>query len=94
MGLDFNPTHTSSGYVSVNIWDNSSEGNYWSDYEERYLNATEIDNSGIWNTSYVIDGNNQDNYPIVPEFPSSLILPLFMLTTILIIIFFRRKHLM
>ena len=57
--------------ASNNTWDNGypSGGNYWSDYEERYPNATEIDNSGIWNTLYVIDENNQDNYPIVPEFP-------------------------
>ena len=56
----------------VSIWDGgySSGGNYWSDYEDRYPNATEIDGSGIWNTPYVIDENNQDNYPVIPEFPS------------------------
>ena len=50
-----------------NIWDDGypSGGNYWSDYEERYPNATEIDDSGIWDTPYVIDENNQDNYPLV-----------------------------
>jgi len=78
----------------ANTWDNgySSGGNYWSDYEERYPNATEIDDSGIWNTPYVIDENNQDNYPIVPEFPSFLILPLFMIATLLAGIIYRRKH--
>ena len=53
-----------------NVWDNGFEGNYWSDYEGKYPNATELDGSGIWNTPYVIDGNNQDNYPLVPEFPT------------------------
>lgn len=34
--------------------------------------ATEINSSGVWNTSYLIDTNNIDHYPIVPEFPSPL----------------------
>ncbi len=55
---------------SINVWDNGVEGNYWSDYEDRYSNATELDGSGVWDTPYVIDGNNQDNYPVVPEFPT------------------------
>ena len=50
----------------TNFWDDGvSEGNYWSDYEDRYLNAEEIDESGIWNTPYVINENNQDNYPLI-----------------------------
>ena len=50
-----------------NTWDDGypSGGNHWSDYEDRYPDATEIDNSGIWDTPYVIDGNNQDNYPLM-----------------------------
>jgi len=78
----------------ANIWDNGfpSGGNHWSNYQERYPNATEIDDSGIWDTPYIIDENNQDNYPIVPELPSFLILPLFMITTLLIVIIYRRKH--
>jgi len=76
---------------SSNVWDDGAgKGNYWSDYEERYPDAEEID--GIWNTPYVIDENNQDNYPIVPEFPSFLILPLFMLATVLAVIVYKRKH--
>ena len=51
----------------VNIWDVGypSGGNYWSDYEERYPDAEQIDETGIWNTPYVIDENNQDNYPLM-----------------------------
>jgi len=54
-----------SGYA--NVWDNGypSGGNYWSDYEERYPYAEELDDSGIWDTPYVIDENNQDNYPLM-----------------------------
>jgi parallel beta-helix repeat protein len=60
---------------SVSTWDDGKEGNYWSDYENKYPNATELDSSGIWNIPYVLDESNQDNYPlmkpyIIPEFPS------------------------
>ena len=78
-----NNTHQVYTSGSVNVWDDcTGKGNYWSDYEERYTNATEIDGSGIWDTPYEIDENNQDNYPIVPEFPSwtSMLLILIMLT--------------
>lgn len=80
-----------SGYA--NFLDNGAEGNYWSNYEERYPNATEIDNSGIWDTPYVIDGKNKDNYPLVnviPEFPSWIFLPLF-LTATLVAIFYSKR---
>lgn len=54
-------------YSSINVWDNGypSGGNYWSDYEERYPDAEELDGSGIWDTPYVIDEYNQDNYPLM-----------------------------
>jgi len=61
-----NSTHNQV-YVSddnyLNHLDNGCEGNYWSDYEERYPDAS-YDEFGIWNMSYVIDGNNSDNYPV------------------------------
>jgi parallel beta-helix repeat protein len=62
----------------LNIWDDGypSGGNYWSDYGERYPDAKELDDSGIWDTPYVIDENNQDNYPLMepwtPKPPSPL----------------------
>jgi parallel beta-helix repeat protein len=57
-------------YSSTNAWDDGypSGGNCWSDYQTRYPNATEIDSSGIWNTSYVIDANNIDRYPLMGPF--------------------------
>jgi len=54
-------------YASTNVWDDGypSGGNYWSDYTIRYPDAQELDDSGIWDTPYVIDENNQDNYPLM-----------------------------
>jgi parallel beta-helix repeat protein len=51
--------------ASVNGWDDCEKGNYWSDYQIRYPNAAELDEVGTWNTPYVINENNQDNYPLV-----------------------------
>jgi parallel beta-helix repeat protein len=53
--------------VAENIWDGGypSGGNYWSDYTERYPDTEELDGSGLWDTPYVIDANNQDNYPLM-----------------------------
>jgi parallel beta-helix repeat protein len=67
------------------IWDDGfpSGGNYWSDYREKYPNATETDNSGLWNTPYVLDINNRDNYPIIPEFSTLPIMPVFLAATLL-----------
>jgi len=54
-------------YDSINTWDDGypSGGNYCSDYKERYPNAMELDDSGIWDTPYEIDESNQDNYPLM-----------------------------
>jgi len=71
---------------AINIWDNGSEGNYWSNY-----NGTDSNGDGVGDTPYVIDENNQDNYPlmeqfIIPEFPSWIIMPLSMILTLVVIV--------
>jgi parallel beta-helix repeat protein len=55
-----------------NVWDDGypSGGNFWSDYVDIYPDAEEIDDSGIWNTAYVIDLANQDNYPLMNQWGS------------------------
>jgi hypothetical protein len=50
------------------LWDNGSIGNCWSDYLEKYPNASEVGNTGVGDTPYVIDANNVDNYPLMVPF--------------------------
>lgn len=56
---------------SSNTWDDGypSGGNYWSDYtgEDLYSGPyqNETGSDGIGDTPYVIDQNNQDNYPLM-----------------------------
>jgi parallel beta-helix repeat protein len=58
-----NPTHVINlNSTFANTWDNGTEGNYWSDY-----NGTDSDGDGIGDTPYVIDENNQDNYPLMVQ---------------------------
>jgi len=78
---------------SVNVWDDGypSGGNYWSDYD-----GTDANHDGIGDAPYIIDANNTDNYPlmvpyVISEFPSFMILPLFMLFTMLAVVFMQRK---
>jgi len=62
-------------YSAPNVWDDSypSGGNYWSDYtgidlySGPYQNETGGD--GIGDTPYVINKNNQDNYPLMNPWP-------------------------
>jgi parallel beta-helix repeat protein len=76
--------------ISISIWDDGREGNYWSDYT-----GTDNDGNGVGDTPYILNENNQDNYPlmkpvIIPEFPSWIILPLF-LTATLVVIFYSER---
>jgi hypothetical protein len=57
--------HAFLGGGGKNVWDNGSFGNYWNDYLTKYPNASEIGNSGIGDTPYVIDVNNIDHYPLL-----------------------------
>jgi len=63
-----------------NSWDNGSRGNYWSDYEEKYPDAAELD--GVWDTPYELDGiweTDHDLYPLVnPWIPTTPIIAVFL----------------
>ena len=78
-------TNNAYSSKSTNIWNSPLEitytykgttyerylGNYWSDYEEKYPDAEEIDSTGIWDTPYSIDGD-KDNYPLMESFENDL----------------------
>jgi hypothetical protein len=59
-----------------NFWDDGLVGHYWSNYSIKYPNASEIGNTGISNTPYIIDresystlmfpnAKNVDNHPLM-----------------------------
>jgi hypothetical protein len=72
--FQYNITVPNNG-TDVVSWDNGKVGNYWSDYQTKYPNATEVDASGVGNTSYVIDENNTDHYPIIQQVDISTTAP-------------------
>jgi parallel beta-helix repeat protein len=83
-----NNTQQVSAQGFSNTWDNGypSGGNYWSDYNgtdtKDGIGQNVSGSDGIGDTSYMISGGNQDNYPlmsphVVPEFsPAVLVLAL------------------
>jgi parallel beta-helix repeat protein len=69
-------------------WDNGKEGNYWSNY-----NGTDTNGDGVGETPYTIYKVIQDIHPLVnmiPEFPTTAILPLFALATVLAAAFYQK----
>ena len=59
---------------SINFWDIDREGNYWSD-----LSGIDNNQDGIWDSPYVIYGNNTDNYPLIePAHVSEMVIPEFL----------------
>jgi parallel beta-helix repeat protein len=82
--------------LGSNSWDNGKEGNYWSDYIVRYPNAREIEDSGIWDTSFFINENNIDHYPLVgqyviPEFPSWAPLLIILFSVTMLVFIYKRR---
>lgn len=81
--------------VNPSIWDNGTSGNYWSEYQTRYQNASEVGDTGIGDTPFFINENNIDHYPlmnpldlkVIPEFQSStqMLLVLTILTVALML---------
>jgi hypothetical protein len=45
---------------SIDSWDKDNKGNYWSNY-----NGMDVNGDGVGDTPYIIDMNNQDNYPLM-----------------------------
>ncbi|UCC58397.1 MAG: right-handed parallel beta-helix repeat-containing protein [Candidatus Bathyarchaeum sp.] len=77
------------------VWDDGERGNYWSNYTTRYPNATKNPETGIGDTPFYININNIDHYPVmeisaIPEFPSWIFLPLFLMATFVVVIVKKR----
>jgi parallel beta-helix repeat protein len=49
----------------ANCWCNGLEGNYYSEYMQRYPNATEVGGTGVGDTPYYINPNNIDQHPLM-----------------------------
>ena len=60
------------GNPEDNIWDNGFEGNYWSDFKQRYPNASEIPGTGIWDTCYHINEKNIDHHALVNPYRTEI----------------------
>ena len=52
-------------FNSTNYWDNSSVGNYWITYLEKYPDASEIGYTGVGNKPYLIDTDDIDHFPLM-----------------------------
>ncbi len=80
--------------LSVNRWDNGSQGNYWSNYT-----GADGNGDGIGDTAYYLYGNNQDNYPLmqtteapdIPEFSLAAIVALAAIAAVIVVALVARK---
>ncbi|TSA57077.1 hypothetical protein D4R42_02305 [bacterium] len=77
---------------AIDRWDNGSEGNYWSNY-----NSTDTNGDGIGDKPYIINENNQDNFPlmepvpVIPEFPTWTPLLITLLAVIAVAVIYQRR---
>jgi len=55
-------------YDSTNTWNDTVEGNQWSDYA-----GIDFDQDGIGDNAYVIDTNNTDNHPLMGKYYTSTV---------------------
>jgi len=78
-----------------NKWNNSLIGNFWDNYY-----SIDSDNNGIGDSPYIFSEGIIDNYPlmepyygvVIPEFPSWILLPLFVTFSIVALSLRKRFH--
>ncbi len=46
--------------ISISVWDDGKQGNYWNDYT-----GTDSNGDGIGDTPYIVGTNNTDRYPLL-----------------------------
>lgn len=97
-----NTQQVSGESLKLNFWNGnySVGGNYWSDFTTRYPTAedtksgpyqNETGSDNIWDSPYIIDANNVDNYPIVPELSLTFTIT-FMITSLLSATIYKKKR--
>jgi parallel beta-helix repeat protein len=82
-------------FSNATVFDNGVVGNYWSNY-----NGTDNNGDDIGDSPHFVYEDKQDNYPlmnpvditIIPEFPTWIILPLFMMAPLIVIIFKKKVY--
>ncbi len=52
------------GANTPNQWDDGYEGNFWSDYQNKYPTGTQIPQTGLWDTAVTMNPNNIDRFPL------------------------------
>jgi nitrous oxidase accessory protein len=80
--------------LSTNSWDNGTVGNYWCN-----RTFTDADGDGIGDSPFVINENNQDNYPLMTradiatilEFPRWAPLLVMVVVVLVVAVMYRRK---
>ncbi|UCE96783.1 MAG: right-handed parallel beta-helix repeat-containing protein, partial [Candidatus Bathyarchaeota archaeon] len=97
-----NYIHVLLDEFSVNAWNSSYSigGNYWDNYEDRYSTARDessgpyqniTGSDGIWDDPWMMNDDNIDKYPIVPEFENVLTLTLLMIITLTLILILKKS---
>jgi parallel beta-helix repeat protein len=79
---------------SENNWSSAQQGNYWGDYT-----GLDSNQNGVGDTPYVIDDDNQDNYPLmaaveveeIPEFSSWTVLFVAVAVLAVVLLVYKRK---
>jgi parallel beta-helix repeat protein len=57
------------GVKMSNTWDNGKEGNFWSNYQNNYPTAKQVEGSNVWDTAVTLNENNIDHFPLVNPLP-------------------------
>jgi len=66
-----NAEHVYSSH-STNSWDNGVHGNFWDNYT-----GTDADHNGVGDTPHILDGSNQDRYPLMSPWSQLVTVPFF-----------------
>ncbi len=92
---DTNHLNITAAFSSEEFYQSMSLNYYWDKSTGILVELSEVVVTVAYDyvtTSSLLSRITDSNVWIVPEFPSFLILPLFMIATLLAVIIYRRKH--